>query len=265
MVSAVPMSRSRGSISGLILVLLGAWGGLAPLIGPYFKFGFLPDQAWHYSTGRLYLSIVPGGVVLLAGLVISVTKGRWLGGTSALAAALGGAWFIMGQSALLVLTGSAYSVGSPVSGSTDRLLLTSLACFAGLGTLIVFFAALALGRQSIAAHRDHLKFGDLTVPVGPGGGLANVGLTPSSPSYEPYQATGYQQASFSQGGGSYEPPTNPQPVVGGQSQFPSQYPDPPEYGVSTNAYAPGPITYSPGQTRYPLAQEQTNPVTRPAE
>src|ERR1700761_7141364 len=127
------MSRSRGSLSGLMLVLLGAWAGLAPLIGPYFKFGFQPDQAWHYSMGRLFLSLVPGGVVLLAGLVVLITRSRWFGGFCALIAALGGAWLITGQAALLILTGTTYTDGAPVATSPKIILLTSLACFAGTG------------------------------------------------------------------------------------------------------------------------------------
>ncbi|HUD35936.1 MAG TPA: hypothetical protein VMR14_03500 [Streptosporangiaceae bacterium] len=303
MAIAVPMARSRGSLSGLALVLLGGWGGLAPLIGPYFNFGFAPDQAWHYSTGRLYLSLVPGGVVLLTGLVVLFTKSRGFGGFCALLAALGGAWFIVGQAVLQIITGTSYSDGAPVATTTSRILLGDLACFAGVGTLIVFFAALALGRQSIAAHKDHLKFGDAAVIAGAvgavgAGGLASVGLTPPAPGYDSYQPTSYEPTAYQPpsydppagqgtigGGESYPTTTNQQPVVGGGAQFPNQYPAghdpfandqqfPPggagspdpfdQYGASTNTYSPGgAITYSPGQTQYPPTQEQTNSLTAP--
>src|SRR5579859_6096033 len=97
MANSVPMSRSRGSLSGFALVLLGAWGGLAPFFGPYFHLGFQPDKTWHYDTGRLYLTILPGVVVLLAGLIVLVTKSRWLAGFSGLIAALAGLWFVLGR------------------------------------------------------------------------------------------------------------------------------------------------------------------------
>jgi hypothetical protein len=269
-------------MSGLMLVLLGAWGGLAPLIGPYLKFGFQPDQAWHYSMDRLFLSLLPGGIVLLAGLIVLVTRSRWLGGVCAVIAALGGAWFIAGQAALFILTGSTYSDGAPVATSPKLILLTSIACFAGTGALIIFFAALALGRQSIAAHKDHLKFGE-PVPAAPAGGLATVGLAQNTPPYNQYQAVtsqpaGYQPAEYQPT--EYQPvvpdypadqyqatqtqyqpveyQATPQQVVGGQSEFPSQYPD------SFDQYnTAGPITYSGGQTQYPGATEQTNPLIRP--
>jgi hypothetical protein len=265
------MARSRGSLSGLALILLGAWGGLAPLIGPYFHFGFLPDKPWYYDTSRLYLALIPGGVVLVAGLVVLLTRHRGFGGVFAFIAAVGGAWFVVGQTALQIITGTIYGDGTPVATGTKILLLTDLACFAGVGVLIVFFAALALGRQSIAAHKDHLKFGDTGALAT--GSLANVGLTPSAPTYDPnydpYQPTAYQQPAAYDTTAAQPVPgddfnaaaTNAQPVVGGQAQFPSQYPQssdpsgPDQYGASTNSYSPGgAITYSPGQTQYPPAQ-----------
>jgi hypothetical protein len=32
----VTIRRSRGAVSGVALILLGLWGGLAPFVGPYF-------------------------------------------------------------------------------------------------------------------------------------------------------------------------------------------------------------------------------------
>jgi len=41
--------RSRGTFSGVLLVLLGAWGGLIAFIGPYFHYAYTPDSAWSYT------------------------------------------------------------------------------------------------------------------------------------------------------------------------------------------------------------------------
>ena len=38
--------RTRGVLSGLLLVLLGAWGALVPFVGPYFHYAYTPDTAW---------------------------------------------------------------------------------------------------------------------------------------------------------------------------------------------------------------------------
>ena len=36
MTGMLRMRRSRGVVSGFVLMLLGLWGGLIPFIGPYF-------------------------------------------------------------------------------------------------------------------------------------------------------------------------------------------------------------------------------------
>jgi hypothetical protein len=272
MVSAVPMSRSRGSLSGLALVLLGAWGGLALLVGPYFNFGYLPDKALHYSTGRLYASIVPGAVVLLMGLIVMATKSRWFGGLCALVAALGGAWFVVGRG-ILEVVGTSFplnSVRAPIGTTASQVLLTEVACFSGLGVLIVFFAALSSGRISIAAHKDFERLGAAAgaAGAGPMGGLASVGLSSAIPSYDPYQPTSNVQPFL---------PTQEEPVVGGETRFPSQYPtvgqdqypassaDP--FGASTNTFTAGQGGYpgDPTQAQYPPPAEQTNPLSGPTQ
>ena len=40
------MRRSRGALSGFLLVLLGLWGALIPFIGPDFHYAYTPDAAW---------------------------------------------------------------------------------------------------------------------------------------------------------------------------------------------------------------------------
>jgi hypothetical protein len=273
MASAVPMSRSRGSLSGLALLLLGAWGGLAPFVGPYFHFGFQPDKAWSYDAGRLYLVIVPGAVVLLCGLIVMATKSRWLAGVSGIIAALGGLWFVLGRTTMLFIgTSTAPYVRSllnPIAHSPRGAILTEVVFFTGLGALIVFSGALASGRVSIGAYRDFVRFGDATAGAAAGavgGGLASVGLSTSpsygsaSPSYTPYQPTNVSPF----------PPAE-DPTVGGQVKFPTQYPTTggetvASSGASANPFTPGQVTYSPGQTRYPPAQEpQTNPLTAPTQ
>src|SRR5260370_37361582 len=57
--------RSRGAVSGVLLILLGAWGGLVPFVGPYFRYAYAPDTAWHFTLGRLWLAPVPGGAAVL--------------------------------------------------------------------------------------------------------------------------------------------------------------------------------------------------------
>jgi hypothetical protein len=159
--SEVSIRRSRGVVSGVVLVLLGLWGGLAPFIGPYIHFGYTPDKAWTYSTGRLYFSVIPGAVTLLGGLMVSVTRNRVLGVIGGVLAALSGAWFIVGTGvASHVLKLTAVSVGLPLGAASSTGPLTlkeyleTLALFGGLGAVIAFFGALAAGRLSLVTAGD---------------------------------------------------------------------------------------------------------------
>jgi hypothetical protein len=146
--------RSRGVLSGLLLILLGAWGGLAPFIGPYFHFAYTPDKAWAYSTGRLWLEILPGLAALLGGFVVLASSWRPLAMFGAFVAALGGAWFVVGNSVSSLWNSGTPEAGVPVGSSTTRLTLEALGFFTGLGVLIVFFAALALGRFAVVGVKD---------------------------------------------------------------------------------------------------------------
>jgi len=68
MTTMLQVPRSRGAVSGLLLMLLGLWGALIPLIGPYFHYAYTPDVAWRLTAGRLWLEIVPGVAVVAGGV-----------------------------------------------------------------------------------------------------------------------------------------------------------------------------------------------------
>jgi hypothetical protein len=159
--SVTRVPRSRGALSGVLLMLLGAWGGLAPFVGPYFHYAYTPDKAWTYNSGRLYLSIVPGAAALLGGLIATAATHRGVGGFGAFLAALGGAWFVVGAGVTTVfMKSSGISPGTPLGGTlgslsaADKAFLEQLGLFTGIGVLILFFAATALGRFSVVGVRD---------------------------------------------------------------------------------------------------------------
>jgi hypothetical protein len=250
MAGAVQIPRSRGGLSGLILVLLGAWGGLIPLVGPYLKFGYSPDRTWDLNQGRLYLSVLPGAVVLLAGLVIAMTRSRGLGGFLAFVAALAGIWFIAGAAVVELLPASlrgSISTGTPIATTATRAILTYLGFYAGLGALILFFAALALGRFSIAAHKDHLRFGELAGAAA----LAGAGAV-AYDSYESRQGQPGQQYAPTQ----TQYPTSPDQYPTTQDQYPTQ-----DHSNSTDPFSAGPSPYS----QYPTTEQQTPSAAFPGE
>ena len=64
MTGTLRVRRSRGALSGVLLVLLGLWGAVIPFVGPYFRYAYTPDRAWEYTSGRLWLEVLPGAAVL---------------------------------------------------------------------------------------------------------------------------------------------------------------------------------------------------------
>lgn len=141
--------RSRGALTGVLLILLGAWGWLAPLVGPYIHYAYTPDSAWHFTLARVWLEILPGAAVVFGGALVMVSTRRLVAGAGAILAALGGGWFIAGRAVNALWPHLGVS-GMPAGTSATRRVLEELGFFTGLGALIVFFAALALGRCSLA-------------------------------------------------------------------------------------------------------------------
>src|SRR5215471_14882031 len=93
MTAMMRVPRTRGVGSGVLLILLGAWGALIPFVGPYFHFAYTPDTAWTWTWGRFFLAIVPGVAAALGGLILLVSAFRPVAMFGAALAAAGGAWF----------------------------------------------------------------------------------------------------------------------------------------------------------------------------
>jgi hypothetical protein len=204
--------RSRGAVCGVLLILLGLWGGLAPFVGPYVHFGYLPDSTWHYNSGRLYFSVIPGAAALLGGLLVLATRNRGVGVFGGLLAALGGAWFVVGPAFVKYVLKMSIAPGGPIvpAGATPlRTYLEQIGLFTGVGLLILFAGAIAIGRFSMLAARD-------------------MGASAETPGY--YDSSAAEQYSTSAG---TFPTTAGQFPSGGQfrtAQYPdspSQYPDAP--------------------------------------
>jgi hypothetical protein len=152
MAGTLRVRRSRGALSGVLLVLLGIWGALIPFVGPYFHYAYSPDRAWVATSGRMWLEVLPGVVTLVGGIVALLSRLRPAAVLGAWLAALAGAWFAVGN---LIAAASTRipRAGAPVGGTT-RAALEQIGFFTGLGVVIVFVAALALGRFTVVAARD---------------------------------------------------------------------------------------------------------------
>jgi hypothetical protein len=148
------MPRSRGAASGLLIILLGLWGGLIPFVGPAFGYGFTPDATWQWTDGRLLLEVVPAAATVLGGLAMVGSSSRISGSVGAWLAAAGGAWFVVGQWVSMLWNDGVMQGGQPTAGTDRGQVAEWLGFFLALGVVIVFLAAMALGRMSMVSARD---------------------------------------------------------------------------------------------------------------
>lgn len=145
--------RSRGALSGFLLLLLGIWGALIPFVGPYFHYAYTPDTVWTWTAGRFWLEVLPGIAAAVAGLMLMATANRSVGVFAGWLASLAGAWFVVGPVLGRLWDGPSGAVGTPVGG-TARQVWEQIGFFSGLGAAILFLGALALGRFTVTSIRD---------------------------------------------------------------------------------------------------------------
>jgi hypothetical protein len=145
------MARSRGAVTGPLLMILGAWGAIIPFIGHSFGYGFTPDNTWTWTAARGWLEVLPGSAAFVGGFLLTTSGNRLSAMVGGWLAAAAGAWFVVGT--VISPWWSAGNIGSP-TGSTDHAVWERLGMFSGLGVLIVFLAATALGRASVIGIRD---------------------------------------------------------------------------------------------------------------
>ena len=160
------MRRSRGAFSGFLLMLLGLWGALIPFVGPYFDYAYTPDKAWTYNTGRLWLELLPGAAVFFGGFLLMIARGRHTALFGALLAAAAGAWFTLGPVLSPLWNNHVPMGGTPASNTVYMRIMEQLGFFTALGVVIVFIAAMALGRIASVASgiRDIEEIPETTVP-----------------------------------------------------------------------------------------------------
>lgn len=142
--------------TGLLLTLLGAWGGIVSYVGPKFGYTMGSQSGWAWTSANWQLHLVPGAAVVIGGLMILTAAGRVSAiRTGGLLSVLGGAWLVLGPLFASMWLG-------PLGAETDTasLNLDQVARPLGYhyltGLLIVGLAAYALGRR-IIVDRDRLS------------------------------------------------------------------------------------------------------------
>src|SRR5436190_22030624 len=139
------MMRSLSTrAAGLLILALGLWGGLVPFVGHYFNFALGPDKSWTWTSGRFYLSVLPGVVAAIGGLMLIGSGPRSSARLGALLALAAGAWFAIGPEVSLLW--NAAGAQGPAHGSKVVRVLEMLTYHTALGVMITALAAYALPR-----------------------------------------------------------------------------------------------------------------------
>lgn len=146
------MPRSRGTVTGLILILLGAWGALIPFVGPYFVFAYTPGEPWVWTAARGWLEVLPGIATAVGGLLLVGAGNRATAMFGGWLAVLAGAWFVVGRAFSTTL--GIGGVGSPAAAAELKRAWLEITYFSGLGALIVFLGGAALARVLVRHARD---------------------------------------------------------------------------------------------------------------
>lgn len=175
------MPRSRGAVSGLLLIILGAWGALIPFVGPYFHWAYTPDQEWSWTTARGWLEVFPGVTAIVGGVLLVASGNRATAMFGGWLAAFAGAWFVVGRS-LASLLGIG-NVGQPVASTDAKRALLEITYFSGLGALIVFLAGAVLARLAVRMARDVEVLPAAAAPA------ADAPAGPVAPYAEPQQVS----------------------------------------------------------------------------
>ena len=140
-----------------VALLLSAWAGIVPYIGPIFGFSADGTPSWTWNDAHTYGALVPGAVAFVACLMILACARRPAGMQSAgtLASSgfvvfLCGAWLAVFPVAWAVIRARYFQAASPTTT-----LEYWLAYASGPGVLLAAFGAFVMGRARIerVAHR----------------------------------------------------------------------------------------------------------------
>jgi hypothetical protein len=130
--------------AGLVILIAGIWGALIPFVGPYFHFVLGPDQHWKWTTGRLWLNVLPGAVAALGGLILMGGGPRVSGRFGALMALAAGIWFVVGPDVSMLWNHGVAQTGTPHGRHVFKRFLEFLTFHSGIGALITALAAYSL-------------------------------------------------------------------------------------------------------------------------
>lgn len=144
------MRTASGRLLGLLLVLLGAWGGIVAYVGPQIGFRMDSASSWDWTTSRWELHAAPGAAVVVGGLLLLIAAPRAMARLGAILALLGGMWLIVGPLFASMWLGS--GAETQLASSSLSQAARPLGYHYGTGILIVAAAAYAWAACATLVH-----------------------------------------------------------------------------------------------------------------
>jgi hypothetical protein len=140
-------------VLGLLILLIGIWGGIVPFVGPLFHFKMGNTGAWTWTESRGTLHVAPAIAAVVGALLLlgGTRAAQSLGGLLSLVA---GIWFVIGPSLEPLWTSSSGGgmhmmgggmTGMQGTGSKTKQALEAIGYHYGTGAVIAALAAFALG------------------------------------------------------------------------------------------------------------------------
>lgn len=146
-VMAEPRPAGRSALAGMLVMLVGAWGGAAAYFGPKIGIGPMGDSAWHWSTAHTVLSLIPGAAAVVGGLLILFGARLLAGGMQRVGGLLAfgaGGWFVLGAAVYPVFYGTA-APGYLQTGRGPLMNLASVAAYGpGVGIALCALSGMAM-------------------------------------------------------------------------------------------------------------------------
>ncbi len=122
------LSASLWSL-GVITLLISAWGGIIPYLGPTFSFSADGANSWQWSLTHSVLGLVPGAIGCLVAFSFlaplspdGVARRRVSLTVAGLVAVVCGAWFVIGPLAWPIVdnTGQYFVAADPLRGLANQ-------------------------------------------------------------------------------------------------------------------------------------------------
>jgi hypothetical protein len=63
--------------AGVVAVLVSAWGGIVPYVGPLFDYSGDGSGSWHWDLAHAVLALAPGILGFCSGCSWSPSPGEW--------------------------------------------------------------------------------------------------------------------------------------------------------------------------------------------